>query len=166
MKKNIGIIIVLAFLSASCQPSLSSNSEKSIEEIMSSDKFSNADLIRNVPEDTVNVAKLVFTETEYDFGEATEGEVVTHTYTFVNQGKIPLVITGARSTCGCTVPEWPKTPVPPGKSGEISVKFNTAGKRGPQKKPVTVTANTYPAQTVVDLIGVVHPKDPATAAKE
>lgn len=162
----MGLIVLLG----SCRQGVSPNAEKSVEEIMTADKISNADLIRNpasasVPEDTVNVAKMVFAETEFDFGTVTEGEVVAHTFTFTNEGKIPLVISSARSTCGCTVPEWPKEPIPPGESGEISVKFNTAGKRNNQKKPIRITANTYPAMNTVDLFGFVKPKDPTTAVR-
>ena len=159
----------LFLLLSSCQQSVSSNSEKSVEEIMTSNHVSNADLIRNPasanePEDTVNVARMVFTETEFDFGKVTEGDVVTHVFHFTNDGKMPLVISSARSSCGCTVPEWPKVPIPPGEEGEITVKFNTAGKRGWQKKPVKVTANTYPSETTVDLVGEVLEKGTTTAA--
>ncbi len=91
-----------------------------------------------------------------------EGEVVEHTYTFTNTGKAPLIIRGARSTCGCTVPEWPEEPIPPGQSGKIEVKFNTAGKKNQQTKPVTITANTYPTTTKVLLKGFVKPEDDET----
>lgn len=168
MKRNTWIIGVF-LLAAGCQQGLSPDSEKSVEEIMAESNISNADLIRNpasasIPEDTVNIARMVFAEAEFDFGEVVEGEVVTHTFTFTNAGKVPLVITSARSTCGCTVPDWPDEPVPPGEAGEIKVQFNTAGKRGNQKKPVNITANTYPALTSVNLVGKVNPKNPSTAA--
>ena len=164
--RNLLLIFSLFFLMTACNQGLSSESEKSVEEIMADTKISaSAEMIRNPvsatePEDTVNVAKMVFSETEYDFGEVVEGEVVTHTFTFVNKGRVPLVISRARSTCGCTVPEWPKDPVPAGEEGVISVKFNTAGKRGNQVKPINITANTYPSLTRVDLKGKVRPKDP------
>lgn len=110
----------------------------------------------NAPLDTVNVAKISFEEPEYDFGEVTEGEEVTHVFRFTNTGKVPLLITDARSTCGCTVPSWPTEAVSPGAGGEIRVVFNTLNKVNEQHKEVTITANTYPAQTKIALVGNVR----------
>ena len=136
--------------------------EKSVEEITSAEKLSNASIIRNpvsadVPEDTINIAKFAFEETLHNFGEVDEGAVVTHVYKFSNAGKVPMVITDARSTCGCTIPEWPKEPIEPGQSGQIEVRFNTKGKRNNQRKPIYITANTYPAKNEVYLEGYVKP---------
>lgn len=110
----------------------------------------------NAPLDTVNVAKISFEETEYQFGEVTEGEEVIHVFRFTNTGKVPLLITDARSTCGCTVPSWPKDAIMPGSAGEIRVVFNTLNKANEQHKEVTITANTYPAQTKIALVGSVR----------
>ena len=107
------------------------------------------------PVDTINVAKIKFEEQEYNFGSVYEGDIVRHTYTFRNTGKLPLIITHAQSTCGCTVADKPKEPIPPGKSGEIKVKFDTKGKPGRQHKPITVTANTYPKNTILNMRGKV-----------
>ena len=110
-----------------------------------------ADLIDNPvtadqPKDTLNVAKLVFTESSFNFGKAKAETIVEHSFKFKNEGKVPLLIRNARSTCGCTVPEFPKDPIPVGGSGEINVKFNTSGKDGLQKKPIIITANTFPVE--------------------
>jgi len=136
--------------------------EKTVTEIKEQGEISNADIIRNPvsansPTDTVNVAKIVFEEHVHEFGTVNEGDVVEHTFNFKNTGKIPLVISNARSTCGCTVPQWPKDPIEAGGSGNIKVKFDTKGKKGNQKKPVTITANTYPQKTIVHVQGQVNP---------
>ena len=47
-------------------------------------------------------------------------------FVFKNVGKQAIVINRVRSTCGCTIPEWPREPVEPGSSGQITVKYNTA----------------------------------------
>lgn len=112
----------------------------------------------NEPLDTVNVARIVFEHTEFDFGSVVEGAQVEHLFRFTNTGKAPLLITNARSTCGCTVPTWPREPIPPGKGGEIKVVFNTLNRAGQQKKEVTLTANTYPSQTKVLLTGTIEVK--------
>ncbi|MEL6926599.1 MAG: DUF1573 domain-containing protein [Bacteroidota bacterium] len=137
--------------------------EKTVEEIKAESKINNAKIVRNpvsadVPEDTVNVARMEFAQEDFDFGTITEGEVVEHVYTFTNTGKVPLVISNARSTCGCTVPEKPDGPVAPGETGEIKVKFNTKGKVNKQEKPIIITANTYPKETRVYLRGFVERK--------
>lgn len=159
MKRFIVVSIGLAMMLSACQSKTSN--EKQVEEIGAANSVS--DIVRNPasadgPVDTINVAKMSFEETEYNFGEANAGEVVEHTYKFTNTGKVPLVISDAHSTCGCTIPEWSKDPIPPGESSEIRVRFNTAGKADEQQKPITIIANTYPSETVVYLKGFVRTK--------
>jgi len=108
--------------------------------------------------DSVNVAKMYFEEPIFDFGEVDEGAVVVHEFKFTNNGKVPLAIQNAHSTCGCTIPDWPKELIAPGKSGVIKVEFDTKGKPDFQEKPVIITANTYPSMTKVFVKGMVHKK--------
>ena len=134
---------------------------KSVEEIKTDGKISSiirSPISADGTVDTVNVAKMVFEETEFNFGEIDEGAVIVHEFKFTNTGKVPLVINNAHSTCGCTIPQWPKDPIGPGKSGVIHVEFNTKQKHDVQEKPVIITANTYPSVTKVFLKGIVHPK--------
>lgn len=78
----------------------------------------------------------------HDFGEIQQGEKVEHTYTLVNQGTEPLVITNIQVTCGCTTPKgWPRDPIAPGQKADITVAFNSAGKFGRQNKVVTIISN-------------------------
>ncbi len=86
-----------------------------------------------------------FQEELHDFGTIKDGDVVEHIFKFTNDGEIPLIITDAKATCGCTVPEWPKEPIPVGEMGEVKVRFNSKNKPGIQNKTVTLTANTWPA---------------------
>lgn len=123
----------------------------------------NASMVRSpasadLSADTNQLARIIYEEPEFDFGEVKEGEIVEHNFKFTNTGKVPLLISGARSSCGCTVPKWPEEPIPPGGTGEISAKFNTDGKPNNQRKMIKVTANTYPNETSVTLQGVVKPK--------
>jgi len=104
-----------------------------------------------------------FTELEHDFGTIKEGEVVTHTFNFTNNGEAPLIIEKAQATCGCTVPVWTREPIPVGETGEIQVRFDSKNKTGVQNKTVTITANTYPQisrlriKTFVEKAGVPLP---------
>lgn len=108
--------------------------------------------------DESKVARIEFDTIVYDFGIVKEGELVTKSFQFTNTGAVSLILYDAKSTCGCTVPEIPKEPVPPGEKGILGVTFNTNGKTGKQSKTVTVTANTVPSQTQIMLRGEVTPK--------
>lgn len=153
------LLILLAALG--CQPEKASKSDRRVEEINTVPNA--AEMIRNPIsakglQDTTNLPKIVFVETEYDFGTVNEGDKVSHTFKFTNTGTVPLLISDVRSTCGCTVPKWPREAVPPGEQNKISVVFDTAGKKQKQHKPITITANTYPSKTVLSLDGFVTPK--------
>ena len=122
------------------------------------------------------ITSIEFGESEYDFGSVTEGEKVKHVYAFKNTGQEPLIISNAKATCGCTVPQWTREPIAPGDSGELTVVFDTKnkGKVGGQlqTKRVTITANTDPVNTYVNIKGKVErtaeqqaEKDAAAAAK-
>ncbi|WP_375325050.1 DUF1573 domain-containing protein [Flagellimonas sp. GZD32] len=83
-----------------------------------------------------------FEKAEHDFGTIQRGNPQETTFKFTNTGDAPLIITDAKSSCGCTVPEYPKnTPIAPGESGELLVKFNGSG-QNQVTKTITVTANT------------------------
>jgi hypothetical protein len=107
--------------------------------------------------DTFNIAKFGFESSSFHFGEIKEGTLVEKEFHFQNTGNLPLIITNATSTCGCTVPKFPEDPIPPGGKGSILVKFDTQNKRGYQSKPITVYANTYPNKTTLTLEGKVIP---------
>ncbi|MDX1476133.1 MAG: DUF1573 domain-containing protein [Saprospiraceae bacterium] len=103
-----------------------------------------------------------FEQSTFDFGTVDSGEKVSHIYKFTNTGNEPLVISNAKGSCGCTVPQWPKTPIPPGETGEIRVEFDSKGKSGKQTKRVTITANTDPAQTFLTITGNINKVDAPT----
>ena len=92
---------------------------------------------------------ITFEETEHDFGTLKEGEMVSYTYTFTNSGKANLIVSAVIPGCGCTVADYTKEPIRPGKTGKISITFNSKDKKGQQRKRVSVQANTYPAETVL-----------------
>jgi len=102
------------------------------------------------------LTSLKFTDTEFDFGTITSGEKVEHVYKFTNTGSEPLIISDAKGSCGCTVPEWPKEPIAPGATNEILVRFDSSNKSGAQSKRVTLTTNTDPAQNFLTIKGQVN----------
>ena len=88
-------------------------------------------------------AEIKFDKLTHDFGTFSEkSPVVSCTFTFTNVGESPLIINQAVASCGCTVPEYTKTPIQPGEKGEIKVTYNGTGKfPGHFKKPITVRTN-------------------------
>jgi len=156
--KNTLLLFVLALCWSACK----NDGAEAVTEIRDS-KGPNSSMVRNpatadMESDTNKLARITFDEPVFNFGKVDEGEVVEHKFKFKNTGKVPLIILNARSSCGCTVPEWPDDPIPPGGTGEILAKFNTTGKPRDQKKMITITANTYPNLTNVALMGKVIPK--------
>jgi len=111
---------------------------------------------------------IAFEDTSYDFGEVMEGEKVVHEYKFTNTGKEPLIISNAKGSCGCTVPDWPREPIPAGESSVIKVQFDSKGKGkvggGSQSKRVTITANTDPANQYLTIKGSVKKDEAAGTA--
>lgn len=103
------------------------------------------------------VASLQFEKVEHDFGTIAEGQKVSYTYKFKNTGDAPLIIQSAQPSCGCTVPEWSKDPVPVGGEGYVKAEFDSKGKPNAQNKTITVTANTYPKQTTLRFKAMVIP---------
>jgi hypothetical protein len=87
---------------------------------------------------------IAFEEMEHNFGNVVEGEKVEYSFKFTNTGDASLVISDATSSCGCTVPDWPREPIHPGKSSYIKVMFNSAGKSGFTAKQIILHANTSP----------------------
>ena len=88
-----------------------------------------------------NIAVISFEVKEHDFGDIKQGDIVEHTFEFKNSGKMPLIIAGVQTTCGCTATKWSQQPIMPDKTGSITVQFNSAGKQGIQNKVVTIKSN-------------------------
>lgn len=99
-----------------------------------------------------------FAQSEHDFGTINEGDIVETVFPFTNAGKSELIITSAKGSCGCTVPEWPKEPIMPGETGEIKVKFNSSGKPNKQHKQVTLVTNTANGKEILTVKAQVTPK--------
>lgn len=92
------------------------------------------------PVDSANMAVIKFDDQVHDFGKIPYAGDGTHVFVFTNTGKSPLLLTNVRATCGCTIPEWNREPIAPGKSDKITVKYDTR-RTGPFTKTVTVQSN-------------------------
>lgn len=104
----------------------------------------NSNTAQQLPND---LTAIQLPEVQHDFGTIAKNSSVTHEFVVKNVGNNPLKIENVKASCGCTVPQWPKEPIPVGGQGIIKVTFNSAGKRGVQNKAITITANTDPINT-------------------
>jgi hypothetical protein len=148
--KKVLLIIVIYMGIFSCKQDASSKidlSRKINRTILTPDLIDN-------PSD----AKMDFENKEWDFGLIEAEEIVSYSFEFVNSGSDPLIISSAKGSCGCTVPEWPKVPIVPGERGFIDVTFNSKGKKGRQNKRVTLTTNVVPSQQLLTVKGEVKTK--------
>jgi uncharacterized cupredoxin-like copper-binding protein len=132
MKKSI--LLATAFLSIT----VFSCKEKATEKIDSN----NVEMATQRDEASKKVAEMTFDKTFHDFGQIVQGTPQETIFTFTNTGNAPLIITEATSSCGCTIPDYPKnTPIAPGKQGQMKVNFNGAG-QNQITKTINVQANT------------------------
>ena len=102
-------------------------------------------------------------KTTHEFGAIAQNKPVTAEFKFTNTGNAPLVIQAAQGSCGCTVPEYTKEPVAPGKTGVVKATFNAAAV-GPFTKTVTLTSNAGTTPVVLTIKGEV--KAAATQAHQ
>lgn len=103
-------------------------------------------------------AMIEFEKETHDYGNVEYDGNGQCTFVFKNTGNAPLIISNAKGSCGCTVPSWPKEPIAPGKTGTITVKYDTK-RPGAINKSVTITSNATNAPTkVIRIKGNVEPK--------
>ena len=149
MKKVLLILVIIMWV-FSCKQNASSK-------IDSSKKINPTKLTLDQI-DTPSDAQMDFENKTWDFGVIEADEIVSYSFEFVNSGSDPLIISSAKGSCGCTVPEWPKAPISPGENGFIDVTFNSKGKNGKQNKRVTLITNMVPSQQLLIVKGEVKTK--------
>lgn len=102
---------------------------------------------------------LTFETETHDFGEIQEVDgIVSFNFNYTNNGKTPLVLHNVQASCGCTTPEWTKTPIQPGASGNIKVSFNPANRPGTFSKTITIQSNSETAVKTLRITGNVISK--------
>ena len=146
-KKYLLLIALVGVLSFSCKEDPASKVNKDNLELA---KKRDNDLKYNSP-------VMKFEVTEHDFGTINEGDVVETVFKFKNTGKSELIVSKAKASCGCTIPQWPKKPVMPGEEAEIRVKFNSRGKPNKQQKRITLTTNTTKGKEILIIKAFVNP---------
>jgi len=107
---------------------------------------------------TSKKVRIEFENNTYDFGELDYGGNGTCEFVFKNEGKEPLILLNVRTTCGCTVPEWPDKPVEKGETGIIRVSYDTY-RTGAFTKVITVYSNAANSPVRLFIKGRVKPKE-------
>ncbi len=131
MKKNVTLIVTVAFITT---------------------VFATTSVIGKIAELTGPL--FTWESTAHNFGTIDQGKPVEHLFNFTNKGDVPLIISSVKASCGCTVANYSKEPIAPGKTGFVSARYNAA-KVGAFNKTVTVMANTGTDAIVLKLSGEV-----------
>lgn len=93
---------------------------------------------------TGNGAYIEFTKRRHDTGTLQRPWQVTVTYEFRNTGDAPLMVQNVTTDCGCTVADYTRKPVKPGKKGIVKVSFDgTHSGSGYFHKTITVVTNSW-----------------------
>lgn len=98
-------------------------------------------------------AEITFEKEIHDYGTIEKGGNAESAFVFTNTGNEPLIITKAKGSCGCTVPEWPKEPIAPGAKATIKVKYDS-NRVGPINKTVTISSNASNVENGVKIIRI------------
>jgi hypothetical protein len=135
MKNIFSVFTILSVLTLACNTNTGNPKEPT-------NGPTGEEQLKIIAEDTASRTTIQWTDSLKNFGKVVEGEKVLIEFNFTNTGKNPLIIKEVTASCGCTVPEKPKEPIPPGKSGVIKAEFNTENRAGFASKDVIVTCNT------------------------
>lgn len=115
--------------------------------------FFSATLFAQTPSSQLSYDKRI-----HDFGEIQEKDgKVSHTFIFTNTSKVPVVIGGTHSGCGCTSTDYTKEPIKPGSTGKVTVTYNPANRPGFFSKEIVVFSNNAKNYTRIWVKGTVVP---------
>ncbi len=99
------------------------------------------DFASMTPEQKASAPKIVFDNKVFNFGTLKQGESVSNTFTFKNEGNSDLLIRKTKSSCGCTIFNLDKKVIHSGETAKFDVTFNSAGKSNRQNKSITIITN-------------------------
>ena len=145
MKKTLAsTLLLLSLLLAAACADTQKNDDIDVDLINNPNSAQGYDQSARVP-------KITFDSDLHDFGRITAGESISYSFHFRNTGDADLVLSGCSATCGCTVADYPRGRIAPGKEGYVTVTFNSQGKTGQQYQEVTVTSNAQPGRNILKI---------------
>lgn len=115
-------------------------------------------------QNTSNGPKIKFNKKVHNYGTIEHQSDGSCTFEFTNTGDQPLALSTVRSSCGCTVPKWPRKPIMPGEKGKIKVTYDTR-RLGPINKQVTVRSNAINGTIVLKIKGKIARKQASVIQK-
>ena len=145
MKKTLAsTLLLLSLLLAAACADTQKNGDIDVDLINNPNSAQGYDQSARVP-------KITFDSDLHDFDRITSGESISYSFHFRNTGDADLVLSGCSATCGCTVADYPRGRIAPGKEGYVTVTFNSQGKTGQQYQEVTVTSNAQPGRHILKI---------------
>ncbi len=105
----------------------------------------------------LNAPEITFEKYAHDFGHVYKDGKTEYSFVFKNTGKEPLILSNVKSSCGCTVTNWPKNPILPGESASVDVKYNSSI-LGVINKQLTVLSNANNSPTSLRIAGKIIPQ--------
>ncbi len=123
--------------------------------------------VSNAPQPAANpnAPVITFDKTTHDYGTVYKSGDGTCEFKFTNTGVEPLILSNCTSSCGCTVPEWPREPILKGKSATVKVKYDT-NRVGPINKTINVMSNASNSPVQLRIIGNVVEKTSTSVMPE
>lgn len=146
MKKNSFIFSILGMVLMACnQEPKPLQGEKIKQE-------TTAEVVQNQA-----LTALALSENHFNFGKIKKGEKVEHNYEVTNMGEVPLIIAEVKPGCGCTAPDFTKTPILPGEKGNIILSFDSSNFEGLVSKQAVVFANVEKSPITLTFTAEIEP---------
>lgn len=139
------------------------NAKKSELRLPDKKKRASKARVTNPNANNPNAPVIAFETLEHDYGTFMQGGDGVYEFKFKNEGKEPLILSNVRSSCGCTIPTWPKHPIMPGESEIIKVKYDTK-RVGSFHKSIYIYSNAKKSTVTLKIKGTIK-RDPNAPVK-
>jgi len=151
--KKLSIYLMATISLVACNND-GSEQEETTSSLIAFEQADKSEFTNTAADETVkNKTSIEYMELTHDFGNVFYPSDNVYTFKFKNTGTEPLTIFDAKASCGCTVPNKPQEPILPGEIGEMDVVFKPKESQigTPVTKKITVTANTEPSITYLEI---------------
>ena len=105
----------------------------------------------SVTKSEIRVPNIKFDNLNHNLGTLKKGETISKYIKFRNKGGTDLIISNVKSSCGCTVANWPKNPIPKNQKDSILLQINTSSLTGKVRKSITIITNSIPNTKVITI---------------
>ncbi len=163
MKKSVISLAMIMFVAFSVNAQVSSsNHAPSAKPPVKKEHKQQPVSVKNT---SPNAPDIKFEKTVHDYGTIQQHADGKCEFKFTNEGKEPLILSNVRSSCGCTVPTWPREPILPGQSGVIKVKYDTK-RVGTINKSIYVNSNAKVSPVTLKIKGKILAKSGAAVPEK